>query len=211
MKSLGTALSILVMLVLLIAGCGSKPEKAETVAGITAESKIAKRIKEKKKPAPVQEEKKEVPPSERKVSRDENADGNISRTADFELEDINGRKFRLADYSGKIIILNFFATWCPPCKAEMPDFNEITREYANDVTIIAINVGNEPLSKVRSFAETNKLRFRVAMDDGYVSRLYGPIRAIPVTYVIDKNFNIARKYLGARTKAVFVKDIKELL
>jgi len=209
MKRLSTVLSILVVAVLMITGCGSKTEKAETMPGVTAEREIAKRVKEK--PAPLQEQKKEVPPSERKVARTENTDGEISRTADFELEDINGRKFKLSDYSGNVIILNFFATWCPPCKAEMPDFNEITREYANDVTIIAINVGKEPLSKVRSFVEANKLRFKVAMDNGYVSRLYGPIRAIPVTYVIDRNFNIARKYLGARTKEVFVKDINELL
>lgn len=133
------------------------------------------------------------------------------KALDFTLEDINGDEVRLSDYSGKVIILNFFATWCPPCRAEMPDFNQIQEEYKNDVKIIAVNVGRETLSKVRGFAADNNLTFTIAMDDGKVGDLYGPIRGIPVTVIIDKDFNIVRRYVGMRTKEVFVKDIEESL
>lgn len=132
------------------------------------------------------------------------------KAIDFRLDDINGNAVRLFDYSGKVIILNFFATWCPPCRTEMPDFNEISDEYENEVEVIAVNVGRESLSKVKDFAREYNLRFIIAMDDGEVSRLYGPIRAIPVTFVIDKNFGIARKYIGARSKEAFVRDIEQL-
>ncbi len=132
------------------------------------------------------------------------------KATDFILDDIDGKKIRLSDYSGKVIILNFFATWCPPCRAEMPDFNEISAEYKNEVEIIAINVGKESISKVKDFAKKYNLKFIVVMDDGEVSRLYGPIRAIPTTFIIDKNFGIAKKYIGARSKEVFVRDIEEL-
>ncbi len=132
------------------------------------------------------------------------------KAIDFRLDDINGNAVRLSDYSGKVIILNFFATWCPPCRVEIPDFNEISAEYENEVEIIAINIGRESISKVKDFAKRYNLRFIIAMDDGEVSRLYGPIRAIPVTFIIDKNFGIARKYIGSRSKEVFVRDIKEL-
>lgn len=132
------------------------------------------------------------------------------KAPDFELKDINGATFRLSDYSGKVIILNFFATWCRPCLIEMPDFNEIEREYKNEIKVIAINVGRENPGRVRDFAESKKLKFTIAMDNGTVSRIYGPIRAIPVTVIIDKNFRIAKRYIGLRSKKVFVNDIKNL-
>ena len=130
---------------------------------------------------------------------------------DFTLEDINGDMVKLSDYSGSIIVLNFFATWCPPCRAEMPDFNEVAKEYKNDVKIIAVNVGRESLSKVRSFVRDNNLVFTVAMDDGRVSALYGPIRGIPVTVIIDRDFNIAKRYVGLVTKNTLIGAIKQIL
>jgi len=133
------------------------------------------------------------------------------KARDFELKDINGEDIRLSDYSGKVILLNFFATWCPPCRREMPDFNLIQEGYADDVKIIAINVGREGLQRVKEFARTNGLKFTIAMDNGTVSRLYGPMPGIPVTVIIDRDFNIAERYIGLRTREVFVKDIERLL
>jgi len=66
-----------------------------------------------------------------------------SKAPDFTLEDINGDEVTLSDHSGKVIMLNFFATWCPPCRAEMPDFNEIQNEYKDSVKVIAVNVGGD--------------------------------------------------------------------
>lgn len=133
------------------------------------------------------------------------------KAMDFRLEDINGDIFSLSEYSGKVIILNFFATWCAPCRMEMPGFNRIQAEYKDDVKVIAVNIGGESLSRVRKFADANKLIFTVAIDDGSVGNLYGPIRAIPVTVIIDKKFDIVKKYIGMRTKKAFVRDIDELL
>ncbi len=134
------------------------------------------------------------------------------KARDFELKDINGMNFRLSDYSGKVIVLNFFATWCPPCRREMPDFNRIQKEYPGDVKIIGVNVGRESAQKIKEFARSNNnLEFTIAMDDGAVSGLYGPMPGIPVTVIIDRDFNIAARYIGFRPKEVFVKDIKQLL
>jgi len=133
----------------------------------------------------------------------------MGKATDFELADINGNTLRLSDHSGKVIILNFFATWCPPCRMEMPDFNEISETYKGEVEIIAINLG-DPVQKVKEFADELGLLFTIASDDGNVSNAYGPIRAIPVSVVIDKDFNIAKKYIGARPKEIFVGDIEEL-
>ena len=133
------------------------------------------------------------------------------KAPDFKLKDIKGNEFALSDYAGKVIVLNFFATWCPPCRQEMPAFDEIAKEHEKDVEIIAINIGREPLPKVIEFANRNKLEFTIAMDNGTVSDAYGPINAIPVTVLIDKEFKISKRYIGMRSKETFVKDIEELL
>lgn len=138
------------------------------------------------------------------------AHAEYGKAIDYELQDINGNTVRLSDYSGKVIILNFFATWCPPCRREMPDFNEVAKEYKNDVEIIAIAV-NDNLSKVQQFVKSNRLVFTVAMDDGRISSSYGPIRGIPLTFIIDRDFNIAKKHVGMMHKNVLISEFKELL
>ena len=131
------------------------------------------------------------------------------KAADFELQDINGKSVRLSDFSGKIIILNFFATWCPPCRSEMPDFNEVTKEYRDDVKIVAVAVSDN-LERVKQYATNNGLEFVILMDDGKASTLYGPITGIPTTFFIDKEFTIIRKYLGPRRKDTLIQYIREL-
>ncbi len=133
------------------------------------------------------------------------------RAMDFELRDMKGNSFRLSDYSGKVIVLNFFATWCRPCSMEMPDFDTIQKEYPDRVKIIAVNVGRENAQRIKEFASAKNLDFTIAMDNGAVSRLYGPMPGIPVTVIINRDFNIAGRYIGLRPKEVFVRDIKELL
>lgn len=133
------------------------------------------------------------------------------KAPDFSLTSLNNERFNLSDFSGKVIILNFFATWCPPCRREMPDFNEIAVEYGDKVKVIGINVGNETASNIKDFVESNNLTFTIAIDDGKVASLYGPINAIPVTVIIDKNFNIYKRYIGLRSKETFTADVKELL
>jgi len=95
------------------------------------------------------------------------------KARDFTAYDINGSPVELSAYKGKVIILNFFGTWCPPCRMEMPDFNEIAKEHRNDVKIIAINVVGENVSKVKEFSDSYKLVFPVIIDDGKLASLYG--------------------------------------
>jgi peroxiredoxin len=129
---------------------------------------------------------------------------------DFTAPDINGKVITLSAYKGKIILLNFFATWCPPCRMEMPDFNTIFKEHAESVEVIAVNVGRESIDKVKNFVKSNNLDFTVIMDNGSISSLYGPMPGIPVTVVVDKNFNIQKRYVGMRPKEVFLQDIETL-
>ncbi|MBC8498925.1 MAG: TlpA family protein disulfide reductase [Candidatus Atribacteria bacterium] len=140
------------------------------------------------------------------------ADARIGNTEygeakDFTAPDINGKAVTLSNYKGKIIFLNFFSTWCPPCRMEMPDFNALSKEYSKEVEVIAVAVGRESIERVKSFVKDNNLGFTVIMDDGNISGLYGPMPGIPVTVVIDKDFNIQRRYIGMRPKEVFLQDV----
>lgn len=133
------------------------------------------------------------------------------RAEDFSLKDIDGNGVNLSDYSGKVILLNFFATWCPPCRGEMPDFNEVFKDYGRNVVVVAVCVGNEDITALKAFAEKNKFQFPILIDDGTAEGIYGPIRAIPVTVVIDRYFNVVKRYVGAISKETMIKDIEGLL
>lgn len=129
---------------------------------------------------------------------------------DFSLTDIDGRSVSLKDFRGKVVILDFWATWCPPCKMEIPDFIALQSEFAGrDVQIIGIAL-DEP-DKVKSFAMQNGMNYPVLLGSDEISQRYGGIDGIPTTYVIDKQGRIAARYEGYRSRAVFESAIRRLL
>jgi len=129
---------------------------------------------------------------------------------DFTLTDINGKKFTLLDCKGEVIILDFFADWCPPCRQEIPDFIKLQDTYsAKGFTVIGVALVG--LKDAKDFASRMGINYPVLIDDGKASLLYGPVRAIPTTFVIGKDAKIARMYIGFRSKETFEADVKELL
>ena len=126
-----------------------------------------------------------------------NPDAIKTKAIDFKLKDLDGKELSLSDLKGKKVFINFWATWCPPCKAEMPEIEKIYQETKDsDLVIVAIEIG-EPLSTVKPFINNNKYNFKVLLDlDQSVATKYG-ISAIPTSYFIDKNGNIVSKNVGA--------------
>lgn len=136
----------------------------------------------------------------------------LKKAPDFSLQDINGKTIRLSDYGGKVVILNFFATWCPPCREEIPDFIELVNTTDKErFAIVGISVEKGDEGIVRKFAAAKKISYPVLVDDGFVSKTYGPIGSIPTTFIIDRNGNIVEKIIGSRTKTEFADKIKPLL
>ena len=128
---------------------------------------------------------------------------------DFALTDVDGKPVSLSEFKGKVIILNFFATWCPPCRAEIPDFIELAKAYGDNLAIIGVS--DEAQGEVKGFAKSQGINYSVLIDrEGKAGSAYGPMRAVPTTFVIDKNFKIRRHYIGARSKETFEADIKEI-
>ena len=117
---------------------------------------------------------------------------------DFKLLDLNGNEVNLSDYQGKVIMLNFWATWCPPCRREMPSMEALYKKMeGSNFVMIAVNI-QEKSSVVKEFIQKNKYTFPVILDEnGEASNKY-QIRAIPTTYIIDTKGKVAGVFTGAR-------------
>ncbi len=122
----------------------------------------------------------------------------IGRPApDFTLKDTSGKNASLKDYKGRVVMINFWATWCPPCRQEMPSMEELFKEYnKKGFEILAISSDSQGEKIVKPFMEFYELNFRALMDpEGNVHSIYG-VTAIPTTYIVDKQGNVTHKIMG---------------
>jgi peroxiredoxin len=122
----------------------------------------------------------------------------IPPPVDFSLLDINGQQFTLSDFKGKIVFLNFWTTWCPECRIEMPSMEKLYKRLSSqDFTMIAVNL-QEPALRVKTFLKKYPLTFSILLDSkGKIGQQFG-IRAVPTTFILDKNGGIIGKALGSR-------------
>ncbi|MCM8819110.1 MAG: TlpA family protein disulfide reductase [Candidatus Omnitrophica bacterium] len=118
-----------------------------------------------------------------------------TKAPDFTLTTIDGKEIKLSDYKGKKVIINFWATNCPPCLEEIPDFVKFYNQNKKKVEIIGIAVG-KTLNDVKRIVSENKITYPVCMSDGKVENLYGGIRWVPTTFIIDEKGYIQTKKIG---------------
>jgi len=127
---------------------------------------------------------------------------NSSVAADFTVKDLRGRKISLSDYSGKVVFLNFWATWCPPCRDEIPGFVEVYKEYKDKgMEIIGISlddrVGPESVLK---FVEKYKINYPIIMGTDKIREDYKPGPYIPTTIIVDQERKIRHRHIGYMNK-----------
>ncbi len=139
------------------------------------------------------------------------------KAPDFTLTTTDGKTLKLSDFKGKGVIVNFWATWCPPCRAEIPDMIELQKEYeSKGFSFIGIAVGDEE-EKVKKFVETQKMNYPVAMGTRELAISYGKftkegaIRGIPTSFVINGKGEIVDYFVGGRDKATFAEAIKKAI
>jgi cytochrome c biogenesis protein CcmG/thiol:disulfide interchange protein DsbE len=120
------------------------------------------------------------------------------RAPDFELSTLQGGSIRLSDLYGKPVVVNLWASWCPPCKAEMPAFEKVYSQYANQgLTILAVNASNQDsLADAQAFVQANGLTFPILMDtQGRISQLYD-LRSLPTSFFIGRDGVIREVVVG---------------
>src|SRR5688572_24589485 len=155
------------------------------------------------------------PPSADGGSDDHAGDGAlVGRDAPlhFTLKDMNGGDVQLASYKGKVIILNFWATWCGPCKAEIPDLVKLQAQYPDDLAVLGFSVDDTP-EKMKPYATEYNINYPLLVGDGRedVQDAYGPLWGIPVSVIIDREGKIAKRHSGIASREQFEREIKPLL
>ncbi|MEE2877125.1 MAG: TlpA disulfide reductase family protein [Candidatus Neomarinimicrobiota bacterium] len=133
------------------------------------------------------------------------------RAPDFTLPDVDGKKVSLSDYEGSIVIINFWTTWCGPCRYEIPDLMELREKYDGDLVVIGISLDYDPASVVPRFVEKLGINYPILYGDTSIAGTYGGVSGIPTTFVIDRDMNLYRRYIGYRPQSVFEKDIEDLI
>jgi cytochrome c biogenesis protein CcmG/thiol:disulfide interchange protein DsbE len=128
------------------------------------------------------------------------------------LKDIRGRPVRLSDYKGKVVLLNFWATWCPPCRAEMPDLVKLQREYARQgLQVIGVTYPPETVSRVRRFARRLGVNYPIMLGAKATKSLFANTDTLPVTVVIDRDGNIRDAIEGIMLPDEYEQKVKPLL
>jgi thiol-disulfide isomerase/thioredoxin len=130
----------------------------------------------------------------------------------FTFKDVDNRKVSLADFKGKVIILDFWATWCVPCKAEIPGFIDLQKKYGGrGLQIIGLSV-DDSLATAKKYAVAMKMNYPVLLAEGKEDILmaYDPIPSIPVSVVIGRDGKMCSKHVGIAPMDVFEKEIASL-
>ncbi|GAB1348183.1 TlpA disulfide reductase family protein [Ignavibacteriales bacterium] len=120
------------------------------------------------------------------------------KAADFSLKNAKGgMDIKLSDYKGKIVIVDFWATWCPPCVKGVPDLVELQKKYGDDLVVIGISVDDAAtVGDVPGFLQAKNVNYPVAYYTNEVSQAYGGIESIPTSFIIDREGNIVEKHVG---------------
>ncbi|MBI4418883.1 MAG: TlpA family protein disulfide reductase [Ignavibacteriales bacterium] len=134
------------------------------------------------------------------------------KAPDFRLQTADGTTIELSKLKGKVVVLNFWATWCGPCRREIPDFIEVYGEYKSQgLEIIGIALDEEGFSLVTPFVKRFNIPYPVVIGTGKIVNAYGGFNAIPTTFVIDRNGTIVGEHTGLMTKTQLVGKLKGLL
>ena len=130
---------------------------------------------------------------------------------DFTLPQITGTPLQLSSMQGKVVLLDFWATWCEPCREEIPHFVELQHKYGNEgLQIVGVSM-DDSIDPVRPFAEKFQINYPIVMGNAKIGELYGGVLGLPVAFIIGRDGRIYRKHLGATNVNVFETEIQGLL
>lgn len=190
-------LATIIASALIINGCGKKEDTPKPTKDIKKDGNIIS----KKKPVTkkiTKEVAKEV----------KNTYKSIGLAPDFELTALDGSTVKLSSLKGKVVLLDFWATWCPPCRKMIPELKKVYSKYKDKgVVVIGISLDEGSISTIKSFADNTGINYPVVRGDHALSKAYGYINAIPTSFIIDKAGVIRDKHTGFQS----AKDIETVI
>ena len=132
---------------------------------------------------------------------------------DFALKDVDGKTVHLSDYKGKVVLLDFWATWCAPCKIEIPWFMEFEQQYKDKgFAVLGVSMDDDGWTVVKPYLQQLKINYRIVLGNDKVGDAYGGVDSLPTTLLIDRQGRIASKHIGlSGGKDDFQNDIVRLL
>jgi peroxiredoxin len=131
---------------------------------------------------------------------------------DFALKDSAGQTVKLSDYRGKVVLLNFWATWCAPCKIEIPWFVEFQQTYKNrDFVVLGVSMDEDGWDSVRPYMTAHKFNYPVVIGGDTIERAFGGVDDLPTTFLMDRDGRIVRKHIGLVSKNTWEGEIGTML
>ena len=131
---------------------------------------------------------------------------------DFELPSLDGKNMKLSDFRGKAVLLNFWATWCGPCKIEMPWFVQLQKEYGpQGFQIIGVAMDDASTEDIAKFARQMGVNYPILLGKEAVGQSYGGVNVLPTTFFVDRDGKLVAREFGLQSRSVFVDHIKEAL
>jgi peroxiredoxin len=131
---------------------------------------------------------------------------------DFTLKDASGKALRLSDYKGKVVVLNFWATWCGPCKTEIPWFIDFEKEFqARGFTVIGVSMDEDGWKVVNPYVAEHKINYPIVLANEEVNESYGGIEALPTTLLVGRDGKVAFLHAGLISREDYEKEIRRLL
>jgi thiol-disulfide isomerase/thioredoxin len=129
----------------------------------------------------------------------------------FLVNDLNGEIVSTAQLHGKVAIVNFWATWCPPCQEEIPEMMELQKEFQGKLQIIGVSMDDGPPEGVKDFADKIGMNYPIVMGSDALSEEYGGIPALPTSFVVDPEGRVVQKHVGLYPKEVYEDEVRALL
>jgi thiol-disulfide isomerase/thioredoxin len=133
------------------------------------------------------------------------------RTGVLSLKDLDGKTLSSADWRGKVVLLNFWATWCAPCRAEIPDLIRLQEQYADQFLVVGLSTDVDPPSKVKAFAREMNINYPVAMAPPDIEAKFGGVFGLPTSFILDTEGRIVQKHIGLLDPALYELEIRALL
>ncbi len=140
------------------------------------------------------------------------AESERKQAPNFALKDSDGRVVQLSDYRGKVVLLNFWATWCGPCQMEIPWFIDFERTLKGQgLEVVGISMDDDGWKAVRPFVSQEGINYRILLGDDSIAQLYGGVDSLPTSFMIDREGRIAAVHVGLVSKSRYEKDLNQLL